>query len=215
MNQPCKYALTTLPAICIATVICYFFIDKPLAHHMMALHLIHRKGAFSTHISVLLTQLSYLIITLLFVVLFFMKASQKSSRFVDCLSLMCTSMAISFFIKSVLQFTFGRYVPRYRSSDFLLFERNPHLYGFHWFQSGCFPSGHMSVFCAAMFTITCYYKRLTTVAIVLSVALGGMMIILNYHFLSDIIAGAYLGITISLALYYLERCNRTTSRQID
>lgn len=209
MSQPIKYLILTLPSTIIAIVVCYYFIDKPLAHEMLILHPIKRSGAFSLNASVLLTQLSYLVIVLMFIVLFFCHARAKTGRLVNCLTLLCTSMAISFFIKSVLQFTFGRYVPRYRASDILLFERNHHLYGFHWFQSGCFPSGHMAVFSAALCAIALYYPRGKLISICLGLILAIALIALNYHFLSDIIAGTYLGMTITLAVYYLEATRHT------
>jgi membrane-associated phospholipid phosphatase len=45
-------------------------------------------------------------------------------------------------------------------------------------------------------------------SLVLLSALALLLLLLNYHFVSDIIAGTYLGTSITLALYYLSRLDK-------
>lgn len=208
MNQASRYLLTTLPSIIIATVICYLLIDRPLAMEMNTLPFIQQHNVGTRHLAVIVTQLAYLVILGLFILLFICRYRGMISRFVDCLTLLCLSVAISFFSKSVLQYIFGRVVPRYRGSHTLLFVRNPHLYGFHWFSPGSFPSGHMCVFSAALLAISLFYPRARWCCLLLGLALAALLMIMNYHFLSDEIAGTYLGITITLATFAIIQPSR-------
>ena len=56
-----------------------------------------------------------------------------------------------------------------------------------------FPSGHMSVTLAAMTCLWFFYPKFRWLysLIALCVAIG--LLLMNYHFLSDVIAGSYLG----------------------
>jgi membrane-associated phospholipid phosphatase len=70
--------------------------------------------------------------------------------------------------------------------------------GFHWFQGGgdCsgFPSGHMTVFAAFFTAVWIFYPRYRRVCTGLTLLLAAALIATGYHFLSDVIAGAYLGL---------------------
>jgi membrane-associated phospholipid phosphatase len=81
---------------------------------------------------------------------------------------------------------------------------------FNWFHGagiGCFPSGHMTVFTA--FGVAIWYsyprcRRLTALGLVL---LGMALIVTDYHFLSDVIAGAYVGLLLDHGIrHVLKRC---------
>lgn len=97
----------------------------------------------------------------------------------------------AFFLKWILKLVFGRTNTRAwlenRASD-----------GFHWFQGGGmysgFPSGHMAVFTAFFTAIWLVYPRYRSVCSGLTLLLGIALIATGYHFLSDVIAGAYLGV---------------------
>jgi membrane-associated phospholipid phosphatase len=110
------------------------------------------------------------------------------------------SFTISGFIKEVLKFVFGRYWPATWSQNNPSFLTD-NVYGFNWFHQGVwyqsFPSGHTVAIFAVATVIWFYYPRwrwlcyLTTVAVIVGL-IGNY-----YHFLSDIILGAYLGIATS------------------
>jgi len=205
MHPAIRYVLYTLPPVLIAIFLCMVFIDKPIAlyaaHWMLQSNLSGQK--FSGGLFLLVTELSYFLILLILINYFFIKILNKNSYFLDSLGFSSLSMALAFFAKSTLQFFFGRYVPRYADSTQLLFTRNPHLYGFHWLQAGSFPSGHMSVFVAGLVGLSLYYPKLKLLSGLLSLSLGIILIILNYHFVSDIIAGAYIGISLPMAVFLL------------
>ncbi|HEX9137433.1 MAG TPA: phosphatase PAP2 family protein, partial [Nitrospirota bacterium] len=73
-------------------------------------------------------------------------------------------------------------------------------WGFHWFIGGgdlnAFPSGHMSVLTPLIISLWRFYPRYRTFFLALGLALGGALIMTNSHFLSDVIAGAYLGLLV-------------------
>lgn len=79
------------------------------------------------------------------------------------------------------------------------------VYGFFWFADSAayrsFPSGHSAAMFAVVVVLCCFYRQLQWIsALVCGLVIVGL-ITNYYHFLSDIIAGAYLGIVTGLAIY--------------
>jgi membrane-associated phospholipid phosphatase len=111
----------------------------------------------------------------------------------------------SFAAKSFLKFIFGRTNTR----EWLL---QPELYGFHWFQGvglkAGFPSGHMAVFTALATSLWRFYPRYRIVYSIFLLTLAVALIATNYHFLSDVIAGAYLGVVVEVRAFKLLGCQR-------
>jgi membrane-associated phospholipid phosphatase len=87
---------------------------------------------------------------------------------------------------------------------------NHGLYGFDFFEtiyeSTSFPSGHaMTVFSLAA-AISILYPRAGVIVIPAAIAIAASRVILNSHFVGDIIAGAVFGIICALAVkYYFDR----------
>ncbi len=104
------------------------------------------------------------------------------------LRLAATALPAVYLIKSFLQFLFGRTSPRN-----WLISRIP--LEFNWFNGSgsCFPSGHMTVITALGTAILLYYPKFRRPVIIVLFLLAASLIITDYHFLSDIIAGTYLG----------------------
>ncbi len=100
-------------------------------------------------------------------------------------------MPASYVVKTLFKFVFGRINTR----EWLM---HPGSYGFHWFGGvrpyDGFPSGHMVVFTALAATLWRFYPRYRVTYSVLTIVLALLLIATDYHFLSDVIAGAYLGI---------------------
>jgi len=108
------------------------------------------------------------------------------------------SLPVSFVAKSFLKEIFGRVQTRF-------WLQHPKQFTFHWFHAGDnfygFPSGHMAVFatlCAAIWRV---YPQQANALRLLLVALGLLLVVTNYHFLSDIIAGAYVGILVEAGMF--------------
>ena len=184
------------------------WLDQPLA--LWCQHVLPNSGTgwLTAERAVMLTQLLYCLMLPVFLLYYWFAQTRPQQRITNCLTLLSLSVPISFFTKSCLQFLLGRITPRYSGSHVLLFTRNPNLYGFHWLQPGSFPSGHMAVLVAAGVAIALYYRWFWWVVIPLSTLLGISLLLTNYHFLSDVIAGAYLGSLLSIILYRLQLHHR-------
>ncbi len=101
-----------------------------------------------------------------------------------------TCVPAAYCVKAVLQIVFGRS----SAFDWVLFHQPP---TFHWLKwrpnYGGFPSGHMTVFSAVATVLSYYYPRYKGVYLGLLALLGLALIVTTYHFVSDVIAGAYVG----------------------
>ena len=115
------------------------------------------------------------------------------------LRLAATALPVAYLLKSFFKFMFGRTGPRSWLIDNRPFE-------FHWFNkiwSGSFPSGHMTVFAAFGAAVLFYYPEYRRLVIILLVLLGIALIGTDYHFLSDVIAGTYLGFVTTYLLQHI------------
>lgn len=104
----------------------------------------------------------------------------------------------AYLAKTVLKAGFGRSNTRYWLQD-------PSLNGFHWFQmkEHCegFPSGHMLVIVALLAALWRFYPKTRPFGAITATLLGVALIATNYHFLSDVIAGAYLAIVLEFIVF--------------
>jgi membrane-associated phospholipid phosphatase len=125
------------------------------------------------------------------------KKSDSPLRYV--LATIAVASVLSFAGKSLLQFLFGRFSP-IQSLDW---PDRPQFQFFGAKGAACsFPSGHMSVFTPVLIALYRIFPSMRAWLIGFWVALALALIAGNYHFVSDIIAGAYLGFVIDcLALY--------------
>jgi membrane-associated phospholipid phosphatase len=118
---------------------------------------------------------------------------------VQSVGLACSlSFIATNFINNQLKYAFGRTWPE------TWIENNPSLirdgvFGFNPFHGGpgfaAFPSGHVAAVCAVITVLWWSHKSLRPiyVACVAAVAIG--LIGANYHFLSDIVSGIFVGVS--------------------
>ena len=101
-------------------------------------------------------------------------------------------------IKDQLKFIFGRTWPETWVQDNPSFIRDG-VYGFHFMHGGggyqSFPSGHMAATCAVISVLWVWYPRSRWLGAFAAIAVGAGLVGANYHFLSDVIAGAFVGIS--------------------
>jgi membrane-associated phospholipid phosphatase len=177
----------------VAVIICYLWLDRPLALfvHSRAAH----RETFDrlTHIPDLLIPLA----ATAFVALgLWVLAGRPMSKAVAVAALCSISLIVTETIKNGLKFAFGRLWPD------TWVQNNPSFihdgaYGFNFFHGGggyaSFPSGHTAATCALISVLWILYPKLRSLyaLIVLAVAVG--LIGANYHFLSDVIAGGFVG----------------------
>lgn len=186
-------------------IISYFFIDRPVAIFMSNLQHGMLSPTANFDLTEALTNIIYFLTTLvmsLYVVLRFLNIRNAQLKISSTL---CLGIVVSFFIKNELQLLFGRVAPRYGSFQQLNFIRKESLYGFHFMQMGSFPSGHMVIFTTTLLLLTFYYPKLRWFCYFLLLVLAFLLVYDNYHFVSDVVAGTYVGVLIAGALKFLLR----------
>jgi membrane-associated phospholipid phosphatase len=81
------------------------------------------------------------------------------------------------------------------------------VYGFHFFQSGksfeSFPSGHAAATGAVPSVVWILFPELRVVCAIGTIAADLELVALNLHFLSDVIAGSFVGISTGLFMVAL------------
>ena len=192
---PIKRWIVSLAGVVLASMISFQWLDRPVAHFFH--NTVARPEAFA--------KLTYapdpmvpLVVTV-FVVLGLMSLSGRAlSRLEDCALLCSLSLIVAELTKIQLKLVFGRTWPAtFRDNNPSLLHDG--VYGFNFFHGGhayaSFPSGHTAVTCAVISVLCIPYPkwRWLYVLAVLAVAIG--LIGANYHFVSDVIAGGFVGIS--------------------
>jgi membrane-associated phospholipid phosphatase len=190
-------ALLLIPLI----VLCVRYLDAPLAY------LIRDRFFSNRHWSHLTSNLPDLLLLVVLVtsssalVLYRIRVRQGIDDAVTRLArLVSWAAPASYLMKGVLKFVFGRVNTR-------IWLQQPDLYGFYWFQRrpGCegFPSGHMVVIVTLLACLWRFYPKYRPWCLFLAATLGVALVATDYHFLSDVLAGAYLGAAIEAVVFWL------------
>ncbi len=130
---------------------------------------------------------------------FFLSSKGIHNRQTRFAQLCGVSVPLAYAIKTVLQAAFGRVNPK-------IWLVHNELAGIHWFPTQPlgygFPSGHMTVF-SALAVVLCYlYPRYRKIYLMTLALLGVALVVTNYHFVSDVTFGAYLGLLICYLANY-------------
>jgi membrane-associated phospholipid phosphatase len=120
------------------------------------------------------------------------------SRVQNCALLSSISLIVAETTKAQLKFIFGRTWPDTWIHNNPSFLRDG-VYGFNFFHGGpeyaSFPSGHMAVTCAVASVLWIYFPKARMLYTVGALVVATGLIGANYHFLSDVIAGAFVGVS--------------------
>jgi len=188
-----------------AVLICYFWIDRPVAFFVYRHHINTIKVfRWLTYPPPEVQNWSALILTILVV----RRAWGPFLRWQKVLLVACLSLIVADDFRISLGDVFGRYWPETWAHD------NPSLigtgtYGFHPFQRGddigSFPSGHACRILgfATVWVIAIPHSRI--IATVLSAPMLVSLVAMNYHFVSDVIAGSVLGGIVATYATHLAR----------
>lgn len=179
----------------ILVVICYIFVDRDVATFMY----LHKPTTFK-YLFISLTKISVILVTLAPIILIVMVIKHLKSglqkRWQQILLLLSITLMVAVDLEQMLKFVFGRYWPETWTHN------NPawiykHAYGFHLFHAGSayqsFPSGHSTVIFTVMAIVWLTYPKLRWLCIAACAAVITGLLAMDYHFVSDIIAGAFLG----------------------
>ncbi len=178
----------------------YYFIDKKIALFVAKVWTSSaRLAIFSANLPDFLFPLVCLITAGAWMAYFYLARKGKHNKHTQFFLLVANTIPLAFFLKSVLKYLFGRINTRY-------WLRHPQFREFHWFHGignyAGFPSGHMAVFTALALALWKYYPAHRSIYLGFLGTLALALIVTNYHFISDIIAGAYLGLMIHYVIDY-------------
>jgi membrane-associated phospholipid phosphatase len=187
--------LVSLTGVALASAIAFQWLDRPIAlffHHIVARPQAFAKLTYAPDPMVPLAVIVFVMLGLMNL------AGRVLSRLQTCALLCSLSLIVAEITKAQLKLLFGRTWPdTFRDSNPSFLHDG--VYGFNFFHGGhayaSFPSGHTAVTCAVISVLWIYYPRWRPfyVLAVLAVAIG--LIGANYHFLSDVIAGGFVGVS--------------------
>lgn len=188
-----RRTLIALTIALISVLICYFWVDRPVAffvhrHHLDGIKvfrwLTYPPPEFQTW--------SPLVLTLLLV----RRAWGPWLHWQKALLVACVSVIVADQFRFCLGDVFGRYWPETWRHD------NPSLidtgtYGFHPFQRGddigSFPSGHAARILSFATVWLIAVPKSRVILAVLALPMLVSLVAMNYHFVGDVIAGSALG----------------------
>ena len=142
---------------------------------------------------------------------------RRFSKLEAAVAMCAISTLATTIIKDQLKFAFGRTWPDTWGPGIVSLLRD-NAYGFHFFQSGksfeSFPSGHAAVAAAVLSVVWILFpKRLVICASgVVAVDIG--LVTLNVHFLSDVVAGTFLGLSTGLFTVALWRASELRMQDV-
>jgi membrane-associated phospholipid phosphatase len=185
--------LLALLLTAVAVAVCYLWLDRPLALLVHAHSAQRETFARLTYFPDLLIPLA----AAAFVAFgLWALAGRPLSKGVTAGVLCSISLIVAETIKSQLKFAFGRLWPD------TWVQNNPSFiqdgaYGFNFFHGGpgyaSFPSGHTAATCAVISVLWIMFPKLRPVYALIVLAVAAGLIGANYHFLSDVIAGGFVG----------------------
>lgn len=196
--------LAGLAGTAVAVAIAYAWIDRPVSFYAHE-HFVPYRRFFGE-----LPKLSEWLFAL--AALIFVLAGAAAllgyllHRWQRVLLLSSVSLIASDTIKEQLKYVFGRTWPDTWTNN------NPSLihdgvYGFNPFHSGSwyssFPSGHTAAACAVMSVLWLCYPQFRALYVLFVAAVVGGLIGANFHFVGDIIAGGFIGISTGYAAVLL------------
>lgn len=168
----------------------FTFLDKPIANSFH--YISHNTLAYSFFESISLlggSQVSIAFMLVSFAFAIFILFRQPQNKLANHLLFMALAMVAAIFLETTLKYLLGRYRPE------LLFQQG--LYGFHFlshqFLFNSTPSGHATRFFVLVTGLSLWWRRFTPLFILLGLLVCFSRLILEFHYLSDVVFGALLG----------------------
>jgi membrane-associated phospholipid phosphatase len=192
--------MTALSAVTVSLVCVglFYYVDRPLAWIFYGLHdtLLLQTSEYVTWIG---TPKWWLVISLLAFLIAGLGYQLRNYTW-QCRALLyfgATNM-LALVIGSVLKFILGRYRPAE------LFQDNG--YGLHFFSTewvrNSMPSGHALAAFAAATALSILYRRYSVLFFTVAFLVALSRLVLNVHYLSDLVLGGYIGILSALFMRY-------------
>ena len=211
MSAAAKWSIA-LPICSACIVISYFFVDRPFAYFAYD-ELRGYRASFDFVGRLPPNVLGPLVIgcTLIFGVR--AALGRPLTEMQTSIVLSALSLVLAAILESWLKLAFGRTWPE------TWVQNNPSLirdgvFNFNPFHGGrgfaAFPSGHMVAINAIVSPFWLRYPRLRWICAICIAAVFIGQLGANYHFVSDLIAGGFVGFSVGLMIISLWKCRRAT-----
>jgi membrane-associated phospholipid phosphatase len=193
MNKPLQWTVASATVILLC-ILSYIFVDIEAA---LWFHSFENTWLYKVFIKITLfgDSVGYLVAGLLLFVVFLKRKPYWSHWGLFLFS----SVAVSGLSADLLKYITGRARPK------LYFHE--HLYGFnafHWEHAWTsFPSGHSATALSVAMVLATLYPRWRFAALIGGFLIAFSRIVLAQHYISDVIAGSFLGIVATLLLHNL------------
>lgn len=142
---------------------------------------------------------------------------RRFSKLEAAVAMCAISTLATTIVKDQLKFAFGRTWPDTWGPGIVSFLRD-NVYGFHFFQSGksfqSFPSGHAAVAAAVLSVVWILFPKRRVICAIGVVAVDIGLVALNVHFLSDVVAGTFLGLSTGLFTVALWRASELRTQDV-
>jgi membrane-associated phospholipid phosphatase len=208
MSSSTKWALSFVIMI-VAVALSYVWLDRPIAVYVHA----EFHGVKALPWLTFIPECLAVIAVAIFIVMGWRVAVGRHLSKVESVFLVCgVSLTVAVAIKDQLKFAFGRTWPETWINNNPSLIRN-NVYGFNPFHGGAgyssFPSGHTTAICAVMSVLWICYPKFRAIYGLLIAAVAIALIGADYHFLSDVIAGGFLGVSTGwMTVSFWERAER-------
>lgn len=201
-----SHIIYLLMATVLLATVSYQFLDRelafalsPIRKHHFWFSLFHWMQYSVDIIRDYLTPVLFIYLVIAFII---DKCNTRFNRFLFSFSV---SIFAAEFITNRLRIVFGRYWPETFLNNNLSLIRDG-VYGFTFFnmhrECQSLPSGHSAAIFAMMTILWIYYPKLRILSVTMCVIVVTGLLGCNYHFLSDIIAGACVGLTSATLINY-------------
>lgn len=207
-----KSIIAVTLATAIVVVFCIAYIDYPVALWVEQ----HIRGYRPFHLltSNLPSKLLLVDLTLTglsWVGYGYLKARGCRNKHRDFFLVMGLVLPVAYVIKQWLKDCFGRIETR-------LWLHNPETHMQTWFNPRSwgfdgFPSGHMLVFTTLFLGLWYFYPAFRKWYATGLAALAIALLATNYHFVSDVIAGTYMGAVVFMLVYWAVSRNQPSQQQ--
>jgi membrane-associated phospholipid phosphatase len=183
------------PAVILSALVSWRFLDTWIALRVMEL-LKFSSLSLSSIVDIpdALFQIVFIGSGLLWIIYLILRRRGIDNQLSRFTQLAGSVLPLTYLLKWFFKYVFGRINTRVWLANQVSDE-------FHWFHGGGdysgFPSGHMAVFSAFFAAAWFFYPRCRSISIGILLILAVALVATNYHFLSDVIAGAYLGLIVT------------------
>jgi membrane-associated phospholipid phosphatase len=195
MNPMQKWS-TTFVLTVLGVVVSYLWLDRPIALFTHAQLQGYDLFAKLTYIPEIITP----IVLLAFAAIGLHALIGRTLAKVETVAaLAAASLAVADAVKDQLKFAFGRTWPETWVRNNPSFIRDG-VFGFNPFHGGpgyaAFPSGHTTAVCAVMTVLWICYPRFRVIYALAIAAVAVGLVGADFHFLGDVIAGGFLGVSV-------------------